>query len=55
MVIAASWVGFVTRPDYFKPGDASRTPLKVLAPGSEWVLDGFEASLSSSPPAASAW
>jgi hypothetical protein len=45
VVIAASWVGFVTRPDNFKHGDASRTPLKVLAPGEEWVLDGFEASL----------
>ena len=45
VVIAASWVGFVTRPDYFRHGDESRTPLKVLAPDSEWVLNGFEDSL----------
>lgn len=45
VVIAASWVGFVGRRDYYKVGDASRTPLNVLAPGSEWVLEGFEAAL----------
>lgn len=45
VVIAASWVGFVGRPDYYKVGDPSRTPLNVLAPGSEWVLEGFEAAL----------
>jgi peptidoglycan/LPS O-acetylase OafA/YrhL len=45
VVIAASWVGFVGRPDYYKVGDESRTPLKVLAAGSEWVLEGFEAAL----------
>jgi peptidoglycan/LPS O-acetylase OafA/YrhL len=45
VVIAASWVGFINRPDYFKVGDARRTPLRLLAPGNEWVLDGFESAL----------
>jgi peptidoglycan/LPS O-acetylase OafA/YrhL len=45
VVIAASWVGFVSRPDYYRIGDQTRTPLKVLAPGSEWVLAGFEAAV----------
>jgi peptidoglycan/LPS O-acetylase OafA/YrhL len=45
VVIAASWVGFVERPDYYKVGDGSRTPLKILSPGSEWVLENFEAAL----------
>ena len=45
VVIAASWVGFVSRPDYYRIGDQARTPLKVLAPGSEWVLQGFEAAV----------
>jgi hypothetical protein len=45
VVIAASWVGFVDRLDYYKVGDKSRTPLRILAPGSEWVLENFEAAL----------
>jgi hypothetical protein len=45
VVIAASWVGFASRPDYYKLGDPARTPIKVLAPGSEWVFDGFEAAV----------
>ena len=45
VVIAASWVGFVSRPDYYKAGDPARTPLKLLAPESAWVLEGFEAEL----------
>lgn len=45
VVIAASWVGFINRPDYFKVGDARHTPLRLLAPGNAWVLDGFESAL----------
>ncbi len=45
VVIAASWVGFVNRRDYYKVDDESRTPLTILAPGSEWVLERFEATL----------
>jgi hypothetical protein len=45
VVIAASWVGFVSRPDYYKAGDPARTPLKMLAPESAWVLEGFKAEL----------
>ena len=45
VVIAASWVGFVNRADYYKAGDPERTPLKMLAPESAWVLQGFEAEL----------
>ena len=45
VVIASSWVGFVSRPDYYQPGDAQATPLTLLAPQSQWVFDGFEAML----------
>jgi peptidoglycan/LPS O-acetylase OafA/YrhL len=45
VVIAASWVGFVNRADYYKTGDAEQKPLKMLAPESAWVLEGFEAEL----------
>ncbi len=45
VVIAASWVGFVDRPDYYRVGDARRKPLNMLAPESAWVLKGFEAEL----------
>jgi hypothetical protein len=45
VVIAASWVGFVTRPDYYKAGDPAQRPLKMLAPESAWVLKGFEREL----------
>lgn len=43
VVISASWVGFVQRPDYYKVGDPERRPLDVLR--TPWVLDGFEAAL----------
>jgi hypothetical protein len=45
VVIAASWVGFVSRPDYYRAGDPARAPLNVLAPESAWVLEGFKAEL----------
>jgi peptidoglycan/LPS O-acetylase OafA/YrhL len=45
VVIAASWVGFVGRPDYYKVGDPAETPLRMLAPESAWVLKGLEAAL----------
>lgn len=45
VIIAASWVGFLHRGDYFKVDDPSRTPLKLLTPQTEWVLEGFEAAL----------
>jgi peptidoglycan/LPS O-acetylase OafA/YrhL len=45
VVIAASWVGFVDRPDYYKVGDPSQTPLRMLAPESAWVLKGLEREL----------
>jgi len=45
VVIAASWVGFVDRPDYYKAGDPAETPLRMLSPESAWVLKGFEARL----------
>jgi peptidoglycan/LPS O-acetylase OafA/YrhL len=45
VVIAASWVGFVTRADYHRVGDSSQTPLAMLAPESAWVFKGFEAAL----------
>lgn len=45
VVISASWVGFVSRADYYKTGDPARTPLQMLAPETAWVLKGFEAEL----------
>jgi hypothetical protein len=46
VVIAASWVGFVSRPDYYKAGGEHGAPLKMLTPQTEWVLQGFEAALA---------
>ena len=43
VVIAASWVGFVSRPDYYRAGDESQAPVD---PGAEWVLRGFEERLA---------
>ena len=45
VVIAASWVGFASRPDLYKAGDPERRLLKPLDPGAEWVLEGFEDAL----------
>jgi SGNH domain (fused to AT3 domains) len=45
VILAASWIGFVNRPDYFKAGDPHATPLKLLSPDTDWVLQGFEAAL----------
>jgi peptidoglycan/LPS O-acetylase OafA/YrhL len=39
VVIAASWVGFISRPDYYRTGDESRATIDVQSP---WVLQGFE-------------
>ncbi len=47
VVLAASWVGFVNRGDYYKIGAEDAAPLKILGPGTEWVLAGFEAELAS--------
>jgi peptidoglycan/LPS O-acetylase OafA/YrhL len=46
VVIAASWVGFVNRGDYYKVGDPAQAPLKLLTPETEWVLQGLEAALA---------
>ena len=43
VVIAASWVGFVSRPDYYRAGDESQAPID---PGAAWVLKGFEERLA---------
>ena len=45
VVIAASWVGMLQR-GYYKVGDPEQTPLDLLAPQSEWVLQGFQAALA---------
>jgi peptidoglycan/LPS O-acetylase OafA/YrhL len=39
VVIAASWVGFLSRPDYYRVGDASQATIDLRA---DWVLEGFE-------------
>jgi hypothetical protein len=46
VVIAASWVGFVSSPELYKAGDESAAPLRMLTPQTEWVLQGFEAALA---------
>ena len=45
VVIAASWVGFIDRPDHIRIGDDAGVPLKLLTPETEWVLQGFESAL----------
>jgi len=45
VVIAASWVGFISRPDHFKLGEPDAAPLKLLTRDTDWVLAGFEAAL----------
>jgi peptidoglycan/LPS O-acetylase OafA/YrhL len=46
VIISASWVGFTDRTDYYKADDENGAPLKMLTPGTEWVLDGFEAAVA---------
>jgi peptidoglycan/LPS O-acetylase OafA/YrhL len=46
VVIAASWLGFVRREDYYRVGDPERVALDLAAPESEWVLQGFQAALA---------
>ena len=45
VVIAASWVGFINRGDYYKLGDAAQRPLRLLSPDAGWVMERFEATL----------
>jgi peptidoglycan/LPS O-acetylase OafA/YrhL len=45
VVLAGSWVGFIHRGDYYRVGDPRATPLKLLTPETEWVLENFAASL----------
>ncbi len=45
VIIAASWVGITERQDYYRAGDDSRKQVVLLAPGTDWVLDGFEQAL----------
>lgn len=46
VVIAASWVGFLNRGDYYRIGDPAQAPLTLLTPQTDWVLQGFEAALA---------
>jgi len=46
VVIAASWVGFVNRGDYYKAGDEHAAPLKVLAPQNDWIFQNLEKTLA---------
>ena len=45
VVISASWPGFATRGDYYRIGDDPNRVLNLLTPETQWVMDGFEASL----------
>ena len=47
VVIAASWVGFVNRGDYYKPGHEDGKPLAPLSPAAGWVFERFERELAS--------
>jgi peptidoglycan/LPS O-acetylase OafA/YrhL len=46
VVIAASWVGFVSRGDYRRAGDPDGPALDLMAPSSDWVYADFEAALA---------
>ncbi|MEA3180309.1 MAG: hypothetical protein QOI59_3832 [Gammaproteobacteria bacterium] len=46
VIISASWVGFTDRTDYYKAGDEGGEPLKMLTPGTRWVMDGFESAVA---------
>jgi hypothetical protein len=45
VVIAASWMGFVLRDDYYRASDAARRPLALLAPENQWIYDEFSRAL----------
>jgi SGNH domain-containing protein len=47
VVISASWVGFTDRKDYYKAGDFLGQPLTLMSPQTQWILDGFEAEITS--------
>jgi peptidoglycan/LPS O-acetylase OafA/YrhL len=46
IVIAASWGGFATRRDYYRPDQVAAAPLDLLAPETQWVYDNFANSLA---------
>ncbi len=45
VVIAGSWVGFLSRGDYYRIGDVEAQPLKLLTPETDWVMEGFQDAL----------
>jgi peptidoglycan/LPS O-acetylase OafA/YrhL len=45
VVIAGSWVGFLSRGDYYRIGDLDARPLKLLTPETDWVMEGFQDAL----------
>jgi hypothetical protein len=45
VVIAGSWVGFLSRGDYYRIGDVETRPLKLLTPETDWVMQGFQDAL----------
>jgi peptidoglycan/LPS O-acetylase OafA/YrhL len=46
VVIAGSWVGFLSRGDYYRIGDLDARPLELLTPETDWVMEGFQAALA---------
>jgi peptidoglycan/LPS O-acetylase OafA/YrhL len=46
VVIAASWVGFLNRGDYYKMGQEEGSPLQPLSPAASWVFERFERELA---------
>jgi len=46
VVIAGSWVGFLSRGDYYRIGDVDARPLKLLTPETDWVMEGFRDALA---------
>lgn len=47
IVIAASWSGFAARPDYYRVGDSTRTPLHPLTDTTQWILDDWQERIAS--------
>jgi peptidoglycan/LPS O-acetylase OafA/YrhL len=46
VVIAGSWVGFLSRGDYYRIGDPEARPLRLLTPETDWVMEGFQEALA---------
>jgi peptidoglycan/LPS O-acetylase OafA/YrhL len=42
VIIGGSWVGFISRGDYYRAGDQSRDLLDVMSPANNWIYQNFQ-------------